>query len=355
MVAFDHVAYSDRMPFAESWIPLVVATIAALASILAAVVAGLFARTTRRAELGAQRDREQEARLAERKYAMYRPMIEMLREMFTTDKLPTPEQQAQKEEFATWIGVFGSDEAVLAFDRFMQMFQDQLYPPVEVQHWLYANFLLAARRDIGYPNTALERRHMLGLRLSDVYQRPNLFAESFDDLCRRVGWWPGQPDARPAPAAIAGDLSEDVTGHERPPRRGENDLSWGWNGLAWGSTAQEFLQRFPDGGRKDGFEGQRENGSDGGWWITGEDPEDFCGIRMPAQYAFNDHGRFYMVVFYPEIADRERVAPKVLIQLGAPEENDKAWWRVGPVNVEVKVAGSVVSVTNRELDRASST
>ncbi|MCM2393661.1 serine/threonine-protein kinase [Streptomyces albipurpureus] len=108
----------------------------------------------------------------------------------------------------------------------------------------------------------------------------------------------------------------------------------GWNGLTWGATVSQFQARFPAA--------QQENGE---WWVTGQGPESFCGIAMPTQYAFNDHGQLYLVVFYPEARDRERVSVAFLHTLGAPDGTTTRWTR-GDVVVDVKVASVAVSITH---------
>ncbi|MEU5398027.1 serine/threonine-protein kinase [Streptomyces sp. NPDC005963] len=107
----------------------------------------------------------------------------------------------------------------------------------------------------------------------------------------------------------------------------------GWNGLAWGSTVSHFQERFP--------RAAQENGE---WWVTGQGPESFCGIVMPTQYAFDDRGRLYLVVFYPEVEDRERLPGAVLETLGAPDGSTTRWTR-GEVVVDVKVASVAASIT----------
>ncbi|MER5768304.1 serine/threonine-protein kinase [Streptomyces sp. NPDC001985] len=109
----------------------------------------------------------------------------------------------------------------------------------------------------------------------------------------------------------------------------------GWSGVAWGATVAEFRERFPGTARRNGD-----------WWVTGLDPEPFCGIAMSTQYAFNGRGRLYLVAFYPSVEDRERLAGAVLAELGAPDDETTRWTR-GEVVVEVKVAGVVASITHR--------
>jgi hypothetical protein len=114
-------------------------------------------------------------------------------------------------------------------------------------------------------------------------------------------------------------------------------VAWGWNELPWGSSIAEFEARFPRG-----------SGESGGWWKTGAGPEEFCGIVMETQYAFNSRGELYLVAFYPARGDRERLAPAVLAALGPPE-GTATRWAAGEVQVDVKVAGTVATLTHGRL------
>ncbi|WP_228083684.1 serine/threonine-protein kinase [Streptomyces profundus] len=137
---------------------------------------------------------------------------------------------------------------------------------------------------------------------------------------RSRGWFSLFRSDRRTPAAPEGEGSS---------------LATGWNGLPWGATADEFLARFPDG---------RQKSAD--WWVTGEGPERFCGVSMPTQYAFGPRGGLGLVVFYPEVEDRERLPVAVLETLGAPDGHTTRWTR-GEVVVEVKVAGVAASISHR--------
>lgn len=56
---------------------------------------------------------------------------------------------------------------------------------------LYAEFVLAARRDMGDSSSQATPADVLGLRLNDLYKDPKirLIAElPFDELCREYDW-----------------------------------------------------------------------------------------------------------------------------------------------------------------------
>ncbi|MCX4672584.1 serine/threonine protein kinase [Streptomyces sp. NBC_01381] len=164
-----------------------------------------------------------------------------------------------------------------------------------------------------------------------------------------------------ARASRDGATRRDTTAPDSPPRRGlsrfvpgrrraaagtspavaePGSVEWGWNGLPWGATVADFRARFSAA--------TQENGE---WWVTGQGPETFCDVVMNTQYGFNARGRLYLVVFYPEAEDRERLPVAVLTTMGAPDGSTTKWTR-GKVVVDVKVAGIAASITHLGFDDA---
>lgn len=115
-------------------------------------------------------------------------------------------------------------------------------------------------------------------------------------------------------------------------------LAHGWNDLPWGASLADFRAKFPDA---------HPNHT---WWVTGQGPESFCGIVMDTQYAFNSRDELYVIAFYPKPEDRPRLAPAALNHLGAPDGMDTTW-TAGDVQVEVKTAGIVATITHTKLGR----
>ncbi|MEV6240711.1 hypothetical protein [Lentzea sp. NPDC051838] len=180
------------MPTAQNvWVALIAAGASAFAAIAAAVIAGVFAWKTRRAEVEAERARDLENRISERKYEIYKPMIELLRDMLGGDT-PTgkraDESTKKIADFSTWIGIYGSDESVGSFHNLMQAIYSE--PPVAVFMRLYGDFLVAARRDIAHPDTSVDKRHLLGMRIRDIYTYPDVVDPSFEEVCKRLSWQP---------------------------------------------------------------------------------------------------------------------------------------------------------------------
>jgi hypothetical protein len=167
---------------------IVVAVIAAVASVSAAVVAGLFARTARRFEVRLQQSAQAHDRISEQKRSMYAPVVDMLERMFTSSDLPTQDELRHKRHFDTWVNVYGSDGTVVAYSRLMQALP--LAPPADIQFRLYADFLLEVRKDIGDPHSTVDRMQILGPRLDALSDSRSLTDPDLAGVCRRLGWTP---------------------------------------------------------------------------------------------------------------------------------------------------------------------
>jgi hypothetical protein len=168
---------------------LVVAGISALAAIFAAVVAGVFAWKTRRADADAQRARDLESRISERKYAVYEPFINLFADVLSRRKSPTQEVLLKKlQDFATWISIYGSADAVKAFHDFAQAAYNDAPAPILLR--LYGDFMVAARKDMGYDDAGVYREHVLGMRITNIYTYPDVIDQSFEEVCDRLDWQP---------------------------------------------------------------------------------------------------------------------------------------------------------------------
>jgi len=181
--------------FSDWIIPLVVAAVPAIASIVAAILAVRSARASRAAEIEAARLRDLEDRLAERRYDTYQPMIDLLRRMMdgtkTGTKVSERESTGKLSEFGAWISIFGSDDALRAYHNFMQGAFRGAPTPIAMR--LYADFLLAVRKDMGDSSSASTQAEVLGIRINDLYDDPtfrDMATLSFEDLCKRHDWQP---------------------------------------------------------------------------------------------------------------------------------------------------------------------
>jgi hypothetical protein len=179
-----------------AWITISVAGIAAAAAITAAIVAALSARSTKRLELQAQRARELESRISERKIDIYKPMIELLGSLISgtasgTQPVAPGDNSKKIAEFSTWITIYGSDDTIRTYHNFMQAAFHQA--PTLIGSRLFAEFLLAARRDIGYPDTSITALQLMGMRINDLYTEDEYrlaMSLPFEELCRRQHWEP---------------------------------------------------------------------------------------------------------------------------------------------------------------------
>ncbi|MEV5962742.1 hypothetical protein AB0L70_13325 [Kribbella sp. NPDC051952] len=164
-----------------NWAPFALASIPAVVSIFAATTAArsarktkqlelLSARKTKELELQAQRIRDLENRLAEKKYSTYQPMTDTFSKMIDprmAKALRTDDLLEEFRKFDAWIAIYGSDDALQAWHNFRQgSYHDA---PALVLMRLYSDFVMAARRDMGNPDTSVSGFEVIGMRISDLY------------------------------------------------------------------------------------------------------------------------------------------------------------------------------------------
>jgi hypothetical protein len=192
---------------AGNWITLAAALVAALSAFFAARSAG----KARTAEGEAERLRRLEVRVADRKYDVYKPMLELLSQALdpqAAKAINHNELLATTGEFARWVSVFGSDEAVRAFRNFMQA--SYTSPPPNVALRLYADFQLAVRRDMGDPQTTVSALDLMGIRIRDIHTNNRSSYDAmvlpFADVCSNEGWqvpWLQAPPALPSTPTVS--------------------------------------------------------------------------------------------------------------------------------------------------------
>jgi hypothetical protein len=177
------------------WIAIVVAVIAMVGTIVAATVAAISTKASKRSELQAQRINELENRISERKYEIYKPILEMFGDVLDTSpskkSLDSAEIQKRLHEFFVWVSIYGSDGAVTAYHKFLQAAYNGV--PPEVSTRLYAELILAARRDIGQSDTQIGPADIVGIKVSDLYTNIDYYrtmTQPFDELCQRYSWTP---------------------------------------------------------------------------------------------------------------------------------------------------------------------
>jgi hypothetical protein len=175
------------------WLPLASAALPTVAAIGAAVIAARSAREARVSGAETERLRRLEERVAARKYDIYKPMIELLRDMI--DPVKGPQLAQDKEvpgrlgDFASWISIYGSDDAVDAYHKFMQGAYHNAPPEIVMR--LYLDFVLATRRDLGYEDTRVSGAAILGIRVNDIYDDAKFYrivTLPFEELCTQLNW-----------------------------------------------------------------------------------------------------------------------------------------------------------------------
>ena len=178
---------------ASDWVVLVVGLVASVASLGGAVLAASSAKSAHAAEKEAARLQFLEQRLAQRKNDVYQEQIDLLGRMLGPAEqrvgLDDAKTMQKFQEFSAWIGIVGSDEAVRSWANLMQStFHDA--PPVVLLR-LYAEFQLAARRDLGDPDTSLTAPELMAIRIKDLYDDPIYFTAMtapFAEVCTAHSW-----------------------------------------------------------------------------------------------------------------------------------------------------------------------
>jgi hypothetical protein len=154
-----------------SWIPFI-------GAVIAAVVAGRYALRAKTAEFQANRVLELERRLAASKADVFEPMVEALGRVFElTAQGKSADEDAFEEaagpqfrRFVHWVQVYGADETVLTVHKMMQAFYSS--PPSEVVLRLMGELLVAARRELGHPDTKIDALDLMGIRINELSWEP---------------------------------------------------------------------------------------------------------------------------------------------------------------------------------------
>lgn len=188
------IVASSTASAAPIWISTAIAAVPIIAGICSAVIASRSARSVKRTEAEAQRVRDLENRISERKLETYQPVIEVLGDLFDPAKMTSfadnsVDFQVTIKKFMTWVAIYGSDDAVEAYRNIMQAsFYDA--PPFILAR-LVAEFIVAARKDIGRSDTNIGPIHVMGMRIRDIYTEREYFEAMtlpFPQVCKKYGW-----------------------------------------------------------------------------------------------------------------------------------------------------------------------
>jgi len=181
---------------ATLWQQLIVVSIPAILSLLGAGFAGRFAFRAKQAELEAARLRDLEQRVAEKKAELYDPVITLLGDLLT----PERSDKAKKRmgdvmaDFQPLVTLWGSDEVNEAFFRFRASASAD--PPPKVTMRLVADFLLAVRRDVAWPDSEIDGLHTVGSRINDLHkdiETVMALTKPLDEVFEMTGWHPQYP------------------------------------------------------------------------------------------------------------------------------------------------------------------
>jgi hypothetical protein len=181
------------------WQPFLIPAISAVASIVAALFAGVVALRIKGHEIDAQRIRDLESRLSTKKLEMYRPAVDLLTKLSLpgfgkdleddADKLAVASQGIL--DFTTWVCIYGSADAVIAYRNFRQAALNNV--PQTIRLRLYAELIVAIREDIGGQTDRVTPTDILALTQNDLYTTGEMLAvleDRFEDACKKKGWTP---------------------------------------------------------------------------------------------------------------------------------------------------------------------
>ncbi|MCE0458451.1 hypothetical protein [Curtobacterium flaccumfaciens] len=158
------------------WLQIVALAVPVLIAVFSAVWASRSAYRAQQAEADAARLRALEERTAQKKYDLYEPFITALNNLL----VPKRSQQALQgaddimADFGGFVTVWGSDEVIEVFYRWRSAAPTT--PPALVTMRLTADLLVAIRKDIAWPDTKVTNLHMIGHRINDLPEHPEMVA-----------------------------------------------------------------------------------------------------------------------------------------------------------------------------------
>ncbi|WP_454115254.1 hypothetical protein [Microbacterium lacticum] len=173
------------------WLQIVALVTPAAVAIFSAIWASRSARRAQRAEHESARLRALEDRVAQKKYELYQPLLQTLGDILTPSRNAAATKQLEDviADFQTFVTVWGSDEVVEAFYRYRAAANSS--PPTLVIMRLMADFLVAVRRDVAWPDTRILNLHAIGMRINDLSEHPEMveaLAMPLHELFDRENW-----------------------------------------------------------------------------------------------------------------------------------------------------------------------
>lgn len=173
------------------WLQIVSLVIPAAVAIFSALWASNSARRAQRAEHESARLRALEDRVAQKKYELYQPFLQAVGDMLTPSRKVAATEKADDvmADFQTFVTIWGSDEVVEAFYRYRTAANSS--PPTLVVMRLMADFLVAVRRDVAWPDTHIPNLYTIGMRINDLSEHPEMteaLAMPLSELFAREKW-----------------------------------------------------------------------------------------------------------------------------------------------------------------------
>ena len=179
----------------EEFVPLAIALVAAVGSVVAAVTAGRYANRAQTSQAQEARIRDLEECLSKSREEVYTPMLELLREVLDSSKtgkdpMVDPKSQETFSRFGSWVQIYGSDEAIRVVHKFMQ--SAYAGAPSQVLMRYYAELTLAVRRDLGDPDTEVDLVTLLGIRINGIHKSDLVETMDMEEsgLLAKHGWAP---------------------------------------------------------------------------------------------------------------------------------------------------------------------
>lgn len=156
------------------WLQVVALAVPVLIAVFSAVWASRSAVRAQQAESDAARLRALEERTAQKKYDLYQPFLTVVNDLLTPTRnaAATARMEDVIVDFQGFVTVWGSDEVVETFYRWRV--SAGLNPPNLVAMRLMADLLVAVRRDIAWPDTNVPTLHMIGHRINDIQDHPEM-------------------------------------------------------------------------------------------------------------------------------------------------------------------------------------
>lgn len=167
-----------------------------LTALVLAVANARASRRARAAESEAERLRLAEERSAQKRYDLYHPLLQAFGDMLTPSRSARALASLEDiyADFQSFVTIWGSDEVVRKFFRFRTASGSNPPPPILFR--MIGDFLVEVRRDLAWPSTEITGLDILGMRLNDLPENPQIieaFSSSFDELCEKYSWEPPWP------------------------------------------------------------------------------------------------------------------------------------------------------------------